>query len=128
MRRNRSWVFPLLNHWVFKTTLKPSVRYIGGTLLYWLSLLQNFIQESMSSGSEQIQVLLVQFCKFAIVRASDKSSTILLVRNEFTWHTQSKKNFKKLFLAQPTKELKKCLYFPKNRSFEKSLLCFNLKP
>ena len=40
----------------------------------WLSLLQDFIQQSLYSGSAQVKILLVACWKFEIVRISDNGS------------------------------------------------------
>ena len=40
-------------------------------VVYWLSLLHNFIQLSLDSGSAQAQILLAECPRFAMVRISD---------------------------------------------------------
>ena len=40
-------------------------------VVYWLSLLHNFIQLSLNSGSAQVQILLAACRRFAMVRISD---------------------------------------------------------
>ena len=37
----------------------------------WLSLLHNFIQQSLNSGSAQVQILLAACRRFAMVKISD---------------------------------------------------------
>ena len=47
-----------------------SVYNVDDVVVYWLSLPHNFIQQSLNSGSAQIQVLLVACRKFVLVRIS----------------------------------------------------------
>ena len=42
-----------------------------GAVVYWLSLLHNFILQSLNSGSAQVQILLTVCWRFAMVRISD---------------------------------------------------------
>ena len=42
-------------------------------ILWWLSLLHNFIQQSLNSDSVQVQILLPVCRKVAMVRISDKA-------------------------------------------------------
>ena len=44
---------------------------IHGAVVKWLSLLHNFIQVSLNSGSAQFQVLLAACWRFAIMKISD---------------------------------------------------------
>ena len=41
-----------------------------GALVYWLSLLHNFIQQRLNSGSAQVLILLGTCWRFAMVRIS----------------------------------------------------------
>ena len=43
-----------------------------GNVMYWLSLLHNFIQQSLNSGSVQVQILFAACWRFTMVRISDK--------------------------------------------------------
>ena len=43
----------------------------SGTVVWWLSLLHNFIQLSLNSGSAQAQTLLAACRRFAMMRISD---------------------------------------------------------
>ena len=43
----------------------------SGAVVYWLLLLDNFIQQSLNSGSAQTQILLAACWKFAMVRIFD---------------------------------------------------------
>ena len=52
----------------------PISLIIKGMLL-WLSLLHNFIQQSLNSGSTQIQILLAACGRFKMVKISDSGPT-----------------------------------------------------
>ena len=43
----------------------------SGAVVQWLSLLHNFIQQSLNSGSAQVEILLAVCWRFAMVRSSD---------------------------------------------------------
>ena len=47
------------------------LRYYLGAVVSWLSLVQNFIQQILNSGSAQMQILFVSCTRFAMVRISD---------------------------------------------------------
>ena len=57
----------------FKSTSKINflMLHTCGDMVYWLSLLHNFIQQSLNSGSAQVQILLVVCQRFAVVRISN---------------------------------------------------------
>ena len=42
-----------------------------GAVVQWLSLQHNFSQQSLNSGSVQVQILLAAYRRFAMVRISD---------------------------------------------------------
>ena len=48
---------------------------VSGAVVQWLSLLDNFIQLSLNSGSAQVESLLAACRRFAMVRISDNGST-----------------------------------------------------
>ena len=47
------------------------VKDVRGAMVQWLSLLHNFIQQGLNSGSAQIQLLFKACWRFAMVRISD---------------------------------------------------------
>ena len=47
--------------------------YHSGAEVYWLSLLHNYIQQSLNSRSAQVQILLTTCRRFAMVRISENS-------------------------------------------------------
>ena len=54
------------------TTWKKNMDKIdNGVVVQWLSLLHNFIQLSLNSGSAQVQILLAACWRFVMVRISD---------------------------------------------------------
>ena len=68
--RAKSWNFKL--YFDCKTHKKlDTLRTSGAIMMSWLSLLHKFIQQSLISGSAQVQALLVACRRFAIVRISD---------------------------------------------------------
>ena len=62
--QNRQIIFTLHD-------LKPKAANTSSTVVKWLSLLYNFIQQSLNSGSAQVQILIAACRGFAIVRISD---------------------------------------------------------
>ena len=48
----------------------------GGAVVQWLSLLHNFIQQSLNSGSAQVQILLVACRRVSIVPAWNKAKRL----------------------------------------------------
>ena len=69
---------------------KCSLSYQCGAVVQWLSLLHNFIRQSLNSGSAQVQILLMACCRFKMVRISDNKEIRL---NAFRWSTISQKQF-----------------------------------
>ena len=55
----------LLHNYILNKGTKTSA------VVQWLSLLHNFIQQSLNSGSAQAQILLAACRRFAMVRISD---------------------------------------------------------
>ena len=55
-----------------------------GTVMQWLSLLHNFIQRNLNSGSAQVQILFTVCRRFTMVRIS---------LNAFRWSTIPRKQF-----------------------------------
>ena len=47
--------------------------YHSGAVVYWLSLLHSYIQQSLNSRSAQVQILLTTCRRFAMMRISDNS-------------------------------------------------------
>ena len=45
--------------------------WCSGAVVQWLSVLHNFIQRNLNSGSVQVQILLAACQRFAMVRISD---------------------------------------------------------
>ena len=62
-----------LNQWWNnnKCQCECNKRYVCGAAVYWLSLLHNFLQQSLNSDSAHVQTLLVACRRFAMVRISD---------------------------------------------------------
>ena len=64
-------IFFCLNLELFTKIKKTSFLHTCGIMVQWLSLLHNFIQQSLNSGSAQVQILLVVCRRFVMVRISD---------------------------------------------------------
>ena len=65
-----------------------------GAVVQWLSLLHNFIQQNLNSGSAQVQILLATCRRFAMVRISDNGPDWLEIRlNAFRRSTMLQKQF-----------------------------------
>ena len=57
---------------IYKWMTKKAVSYLfSGAVVQCLSILRNFIQRSLSSGSAQVQILLADCRRFALVGFSD---------------------------------------------------------
>ena len=56
-------------------------------MVQWLSLLHNFIQKSLNSGSAQVQILLAECRRYVMVRISDCGSLVEIRLNAFHWST-----------------------------------------
>ena len=67
------YVWTLRNPWIYNRAIFRTLAYLEpkNVVVQWLSLLHNFIQLSMNSGSVQIQTLLAACRSFTIVRISD---------------------------------------------------------
>ena len=61
-------IFVVNTLWERTISVKPYIQY---TMVWWLSLLQNFIQQSLNSGSAQVQILVTACQRSAMVRISD---------------------------------------------------------
>ena len=48
------------------------------TVVQWLSLLHNFVQQSLNSSSAHVQILLTAFLSFVMMKTSDNASDKLL--------------------------------------------------
>ena len=48
---------------------------VGGPVVYLLSILHNFIQQSLNLDSEQVEILLAACRRFAMMRISDNGPT-----------------------------------------------------
>ena len=66
LKENRPHKFIIIVVMVVVTTAQPWV-----SVVWWLSLLHNFIQQSLNSGSAQVQILLAACRRFEMVRISD---------------------------------------------------------
>ena len=75
------------------------------TLLQWLSLLHNFIQLSLNSGSLQVQILLTMCWRFAMVRISDNWEIRL---NTFCKSTIPQKQFIIIIIIIVFYEFREC--------------------
>ena len=62
----------LLNvNYVVDSYVVDSYDYVVGAMVYWLSLLHKFIQQSLNSDSGQVQTLLMACQRFVMVRISE---------------------------------------------------------
>ena len=63
-------------------------------MVWWLSKLHNFIQQSLNSGSVQVQILLATFWRFGVLKTSDrglgrKKSLMPLISQSFCKNNSS---------------------------------------
>ena len=62
---------PLIDGEILEGFIIKKAEADDGAVVRWLSLLHNFIQLILNSGSAQVQILLTVCRRFAIVRISD---------------------------------------------------------
>ena len=68
VKRQRLWVTYFFHYSLFKYAKVDT-----GTVVQWVSLLGNFIQQKLNSGSAQVRHLPAACRRFAMVRISDKN-------------------------------------------------------